>query len=371
MYVYLIKNKINDKRYVGITTRSPQQRFKEHLASSNGKREFNKPFYQAIQKYGKENFILEWYENYSDKIKNFYELEKLESKFIVYYKTYIGFNPCYGYNANYYGGGINPNPLNCRKVCQYDIDTLVLIKKYFSISEASRETESDKTSIYECCKHRNQTAGGFIWAYEGEEPQKLQPTKHFRERVSQYDLFGEFINTYDSIREAAKITNTEHTCISQCCRHDIQTAGGFIWAYEGEIPYTPQFNRQKVVYQYTLDLIFVKKYFTAAEAARETKIQEITISKCCRGKSKTAGGYIWKYEGEIPETITPKISRKGISIKVRSIEQFTLDGKFISYFKTTGDASRSTGIYRRCILDCCSGKQKTAGGYIWRYSIGN
>ena len=31
------------------------------------------------------------------------------------------------------------------------------------------------------------------------------------------------------------------------------------------------------------------------------------------------------------------------------------------------DAARACNVTHACISDCCRGKQKTAGGFIWRY----
>ena len=33
------------------------------------------------------------------------------------------------------------------------------------------------------------------------------------------------------------------------------------------------------------------------------------------------------------------------------------------------DAARVYNISHSCISDCCRGKQKTAGGFIWKYFI--
>ena len=39
----------------------------------------------------------------------------------------------------------------------------------------------------------------------------------------------------------------------------------------------------------------IKIYNSITEASKELKINDSTISKCCKGKYKTSGGYIWKY----------------------------------------------------------------------------
>lgn len=59
MIVYLITNKINRKRYVGITTRSMQSRFLQHCQDAYSKKTKKYAIHNAILKYGKENFIIE------------------------------------------------------------------------------------------------------------------------------------------------------------------------------------------------------------------------------------------------------------------------------------------------------------------------
>ena len=54
------------------------------------------------------------------------------------------------------------------------------------------------------------------------------------------------------------------------------------------------YNRKQVS-QFTLEGEFIKKYDSAREAARKTGIDYGNISKCCNGRYKTAGGFIWKY----------------------------------------------------------------------------
>ena len=53
----------------------------------------------------------------------------------------------------------------------------------------------------------------------------------------------------------------------------------------------------KPVKQYTLDMVFIKEYSSAAEASRQTGINKSHICSCCVGRYgfKTAGGYIWEY----------------------------------------------------------------------------
>ena len=58
MLVYCIKNTINNKEYIGLTTRALEERWKQHIRESNreGGWEWNTPLGNAIKKYGKDSF---------------------------------------------------------------------------------------------------------------------------------------------------------------------------------------------------------------------------------------------------------------------------------------------------------------------------
>ncbi len=47
--------------------------------------------------------------------------------------------------------------------------------------------------------------------------------------------------------------------------------------------------------------------------------------------------------------------------------QFDTEGVFLKRYCSTMQAQRDTGIGNSRISECCNGKRKMAGGYIWRY----
>lgn len=49
------------------------------------------------------------------------------------------------------------------------------------------------------------------------------------------------------------------------------------------------------VAQFTKDEKLVAIYYGATEAERQTGVNSSHISECCRGKLKSAGGFVWKY----------------------------------------------------------------------------
>lgn len=52
----------------------------------------------------------------------------------------------------------------------------------------------------------------------------------------------------------------------------------------------------KPVLQFTQDGGFVAEYQSTIEAMQQTGCFQSAISKCCRGKRKTTGGFIWKFK---------------------------------------------------------------------------
>ena len=51
----------------------------------------------------------------------------------------------------------------------------------------------------------------------------------------------------------------------------------------------------KQVIQFTKDGVFVAKYQSMMDAARQTKVNNRSICACCNGKRNSAGGYKWRY----------------------------------------------------------------------------
>lgn len=53
---------------------------------------------------------------------------------------------------------------------------------------------------------------------------------------------------------------------------------------------------------------------------------------------------------------------------VNGIIQYSKDGKFIAEYPSIMEASRQTGCHHTSICECCKGKLKSAGGFIWKYT---
>ena len=55
--------------------------------------------------------------------------------------------------------------------------------------------------------------------------------------------------------------------------------------------------------------------------------------------------------------------------KISPVYQYDLQGNFIKEYKSIKDA-REQNPHSSKITECCQGNRKTAGGFIWRYKLG-
>lgn len=93
--LYVITNQINNKKYVGKTYKSLDDRMSEHIRDSRKERCKNRPLYRAFQKYGIENFEIKLLGEFEEGL-----LENKEIEFIEKYNSYAN-----GYNATLGGDG--------------------------------------------------------------------------------------------------------------------------------------------------------------------------------------------------------------------------------------------------------------------------
>ena len=96
-YIYKITNIINNKLYIGQTRKTIEERFQTHL--KNAQKHINRYLYDAMNKYGYDNFICSLIEECDDSL-----LDEREIYWIKFYNTTDKSN---GYNMTIGGGGGN------------------------------------------------------------------------------------------------------------------------------------------------------------------------------------------------------------------------------------------------------------------------
>lgn len=119
-----------------------------------------------------------------------------------------------------------------------------LIARYSSITDAAKAMGMDYSRIMWVCKGRfSCTSNGFVWRYENqdlaekakialeEKKMRVYQTTTALRRVAKYDLDGNFIKSYRSIKDACADNGLSRNKITHACRGEQKTAGGFIWKY--------------------------------------------------------------------------------------------------------------------------------------------
>ena len=196
--VYVHINKINKKKYVGITSKDkPEHRW-------NGGRGYkeNTHFYAAIQKYGWDNFyhtilVDNLTKEQADVLERFL-IEDLDLQ-----------NNKFGYNMTSGGDG-TPNYHPSEETRK-------------KLSEArKRENLSEET-----LKRRSEGLKGRKFS----EEHKRKIGDGNSKPINMLSTNKEFIRTYKSAREAEIDLGISHSHISQCCHGNRNTAGGYAWEF--------------------------------------------------------------------------------------------------------------------------------------------
>ena len=116
----------------------------------------------------------------------------------------------------------------------------------------------------------------------------------------QYDLNGNFLREFESIKDASRFIGKNHRNISNTLMGKFNTAYGYRWSYDKVEKLPPLKSNHtgvsKEVYQYDLNGAFIAKYESTKEAAKALGKSQGNISSAANGKRKTAYGFVWSYD---------------------------------------------------------------------------
>lgn len=128
----------------------------------------------------------------------------------------------------------------------------------------------------------------------------------------------------------------------------------------------------KKVNQFDLNKNYIATYPSLQEASKAVNANnQYYIKSCCEGKVSKAHGFLWQYYKE--ENIINGIPKWDNSIKMkksqkRKVIQYDLNMNELARYDSVSEAAKALGKKKFSgISEVCSGKQKTAGGFIWRY----
>lgn len=382
LYLYCLYkhvNKVNKKIYVGITSIPFKDRWSKGTCYKR-----NPYFYNSICKYGWNNFkhymlknnrwikVSEEDDFTKDYSYSFEEACNLEKKYIKLYKHKYG--ECNVYNIT--PGGETVSRAHCKKVLQYDLQGN-FIKEFNSIKEASIETKANRTSITNCCKSKSKTAGRYQWMFKDDDKKILPITIDNKNlKLLQYDLRGNYVKTYNSLKEATRITKISECGIYKCCKGIQKVTGGYQWKYENtdiEIKnYLAKDNIKKInkyrrnILQYDLKGNFIQSFKSIREAT--TCYPNCSIAYSCQNKTYTAGNYIWIYDDIFKEENLKWHLSNIEKYKNNRVFRFDLKGNLIlPIFNNVREASQILKINLPALYNCCRGKSITCNNFIFVY----
>ena len=371
--VYMHKNKINGKVYIGITGQIPEKRWKD----GNGYL-YNTHFSHSIQKYGWENFdhiII------ADKITK-RNAEQLEIELIQLYEST---DPNKGYNIQR-GGNLSGS----KYVYQYNRKTGLFIKKWESTIQIEKELHISNSDVSAVCLGKAKTCNGYYFSYtdHGEKiPKKIYDWINRNEcsvKVAQYTLNGEFIKIYNYLADASNSANNNS---NQRINFNNKTSFGYIWkkVTEKNFDYTKNLSQEEVeahkpvdilskeCFQYDLNGNFLKSYSSTTEAACSIGQPQLQtcIAQCCRGEYKTCHNYYWRYAEcyKYGENLSQQELKEMRSYNgTTGVYQYDLNGNFIEFYPSITAAAKKYKTGTSNISKVCKGQLKKTKGFIWRYS---
>lgn len=211
--VYMHENRVNGKKYIGITSQKPTKRWK-----NGGGYQSNPRFYNAIQKYGWDAFrhdIL-----FTDLAQD--EAEQLEVELIAKYGTQ---DPAKGYNLAGGGGGCVGYKLTDeqRKKQSAALRGRTLTKEH---RQRIKENHADVSGV----NHPNygKRLGEATRRKISANHADVSRTNHPKARAVRCVETGK---VYGCIMDAAEAIGRRHGAIGAALRNPDRTAGGYHWRY--------------------------------------------------------------------------------------------------------------------------------------------
>jgi len=286
IYVYQTVCEPNGKTYIGVhSTNNINDGYIGCGVYSQKDAKRQMLFHKAVNKYGYTSFrryILSFYDTYEEALE--------EEKYIVneeWVKNKLNYNTALG------GRGNTTKWMDDERKAKWKENIRTKVLEWMGNGGLEILKEKSKTQK----KSRK---------FGADNPQYGKPS-HLRRKVIKYDLNNNYIETYDSLHEAAYSVNTTPGNIVSCCKGIYRICKNHIFRYEDysneelkelqkklERFYLPN-PKSRAIDCYEINGKFVGTFVSIVDAEKKLKIARGYIAKNLSGKVKSCKGYYFKY----------------------------------------------------------------------------
>ena len=339
------------------------------------------------------------YKDFKKEILEYCDEDKVDERESYYIEKYDSMNQDKGYNRDTGGNENKVFSKETRKmiseahegqaILQFDLEGNFLAEWDY-INLAAEMLELDSKNISACLHGKTGQCGGYQWKFKDQEKEIGKYIEYDgRRRVNQYDLEGNYIDTWDSILDISLSLGIATTGIIKCCQFKRKKAGNYQWRYyEGNIESIGKHKRMdqsgsnspsaRHVFQFDLYGELIREWGSIVEAARTYGLQASNIAKNCNGERKHCGEFIWSFDKK-PNTKLTELEINSIldgkpllggalNPMAKTVYQYDINGTFIKSWPCVSDASKSLKINGANIAECAGNRsRKSAGGFRWSY----
>jgi hypothetical protein len=206
-------------------------------------------------------------------------------------------NPMYGKQHTEETKELIRKTKNIKKILQYDTDGN-FIREWNGYSEIYKETGIRKENLSKCCNNKksSNTIGGYYWMFKQLDKIeiKINSIKKLKKDILQYDLQGNFIREWNSIKEACDSVNLKS--LTNALDGTKDNLGGYMWRYKTD-NFKTKIDPSKL-------LRIVQRLNNFGEVIEDLFLYEAgqkyggvtNIINCCDGRTNTCKGYKWRFK---------------------------------------------------------------------------
>lgn len=182
----------------------------------------------------------------------------------------------------------------------------------------------------------------------------------YPKKIAQYDLTGNIVKVWKNTKTASDKLDIGFSRITDCCRGNTKRAGKYIFRYIIDNKLVNRIDGLFIIGQYSTNGDFIRTWDLASEIEEELGIKSKYIYECCNRKRKTINGFIFTKIYD-SNNIPQELEN------YRLYKRYNKLGEYIDSFTSLKDIREQLGINPYNISRCVSGKLKTYKGYIWKY----